>query len=149
MDFAIDLKVALSVMLLFLGGGALWAWARPVQAQPLAAQRLLLSVFAHAPVAVLWLSSDGEVLMANFATARVGGPCTRLEQRSRRTQWLLPQSSHVQHAYVVCDVRSIRSTAMRWQARECRRVQTPCASSRIGLFRFYVLMIVDAHEAQR
>jgi two-component system, OmpR family, phosphate regulon sensor histidine kinase PhoR len=73
MDFAIDLKVALSVMLLLLGGGALWAWARPVETQPHAAQRLLSSVFAHAPVAVLWLRRDGEVLMANPQARTLAG----------------------------------------------------------------------------
>lgn len=65
MDFAIDLKVALTVVLFLLGGVALWAWARP-NPQTVAAEGALLPVFLHAPVAVLWLNGEGELLMANL-----------------------------------------------------------------------------------
>src|SRR5687767_5444743 len=85
MDFAIDLKVALSVVLLLVGAAALWAWARPNQPQPVAPD-LLLSIFAHAPVAVLWLDGAGELQMANtHARALLGLDPTA--SRLPATEW--------------------------------------------------------------
>jgi two-component system phosphate regulon sensor histidine kinase PhoR len=73
MDVAVDIKVIITVLLLLIGGGALWAWARPNPPQPDATQSALLSVFVHAPVAVLWLNGEGELQMANLqARALVG-----------------------------------------------------------------------------
>lgn len=69
MDFAIDLKVALTGLLLMLGCIAAWAWMRPTRLQAGKAQSVvqnaLLSAFVHAPVAVLWFGGKGELQMAN------------------------------------------------------------------------------------
>lgn len=66
MEIVIDLRVALTVLLLLIGVGAAWAWAQPADPAPPVAQNALLSVFVHAPLAVLWLKADGEVRMANL-----------------------------------------------------------------------------------
>ena len=76
MDIAVDLRVLLTGILLPLMLGALWAWARPVAAvatNALAEEEALGAIFANAPVAVLWLGSDGTVLMANGAARALLG----------------------------------------------------------------------------
>jgi two-component system phosphate regulon sensor histidine kinase PhoR len=60
-----DLRVALTVVLLLLAGGAIWAWVRPTKPPFVATQDALLSLFDYAPVAVLWLERAGELRMAN------------------------------------------------------------------------------------
>lgn len=65
MEIAIDVRVALTAVLLLLMGGAAWAWARPAPPQPIDAQEILQSLFANAPVAALWLDGAGGVQMAN------------------------------------------------------------------------------------
>lgn len=65
MDFAIDVRVILTALLLLLMGAALWAWTRPRPPQVAATHNALAAVFAHAPVAVLWLDEIGALRMAN------------------------------------------------------------------------------------
>ncbi len=66
LDFAIDLRVALTMVLLLLAGGAVWAWAHTTKPHFVAIQNALLSLFDHAPVAVLWLDGAGALRMANM-----------------------------------------------------------------------------------
>jgi two-component system, OmpR family, phosphate regulon sensor histidine kinase PhoR len=69
-DFALDVRIVLTLLLLLVMGGAAWAWWRGGQPPRAAGKDALAAVFAHAPVAVLWLDGTGALRMAN-AHARV------------------------------------------------------------------------------
>ena len=72
-DFILDVRIILTAVLLLVMVGALWAWARPARPPAVATHDALDAVFAHAPVAVLWLDGAGALRMANVqARALVG-----------------------------------------------------------------------------
>lgn len=73
MDVVIDLKLVLTVVLLFVIGGAAWAWARPMHTQPIVPFSTLTALFDHAPLAVLWLEGTGRLRMANVRARSLFG----------------------------------------------------------------------------
>jgi signal transduction histidine kinase len=81
MELVLDVRVLLTLLLLLLMGGAAWAWARPALPVLVNAQEILTSLFANAPVAVMWLDGAGGVQMANVRARSLAGidaPATRL-----------------------------------------------------------------------
>ena len=73
MDFAVDVRLLLTIFLLIVMLGALWAWARTPTVPSSAAHDALSAVFGNAPVAVLWLDAGGEVQMANTQARALTG----------------------------------------------------------------------------
>ena len=65
MSFAIDVRVVLTVALLLLMAGAVWARLRTVPPGHADSESALMAIFANAPVAVLWLDDMGNLRMAN------------------------------------------------------------------------------------
>jgi two-component system phosphate regulon sensor histidine kinase PhoR len=71
-EWVVDLRIGLTLLLLVLMGGALWAWARPEPSHGDAAEALT-TVFSNAPVAVMWVERTGDVRMANLPARSLTG----------------------------------------------------------------------------